>query len=233
MQAGVAAGFDRCYNVYMSNVSVKYGYLICALAGYLLGSVNFAYIIGKWKGRDIRRAGSHNAGATNLFIVVGFKPGLIAAIGDILKAVMAVGFAEVLFPEFELAGAVAGASCLVGHAWPFWMGFRGGKGFASYLGIILAFSGLGTFFGTILWAAIVLLVGDKMVLATVSVMTLYPMFMYRNGFAIGAVVIMAISSGLMIFRHRANLKRLVKGEEFGLRQRRRRKAAGEKAEDDV
>ena len=206
---------------------------MCVLMGYLLGTFNTAYVIGRLNGRDIRRAGSHNAGATNLFIVVGLKQGLIAAVGDVMKAVAAVALAEYIFPELALAGVMAGAGCLVGHAWPFWMGFRDGKGFASYLGLILSLSGVGTFIGTIIWAAIVIIVGDKILFATLSVMVLYPLHMYRHGFESGAVAIMALSSMLMIFRHRTNIARLIRGEEMGLRQVRRRKAAGEKAEDDA
>ena len=215
------------------DLNANVGYLVCAIMGYLLGSFNTAYIVGRLNGRDIRRAGSHNAGATNLFIVVGFKQGLFAAICDALKAVLAVRLASWLFPQSIHGGVLAGACSLVGHAWPFWMGFRGGKGFASFLGIILATSGWGAFLGAIALAAIVIIVCDKMVFATMAVMVIYPLYMYRHGFPMVEVCIMAIAAVLMIMKHRVNLVRLIHGEELGLRQMRRRKKAGDKAEDDA
>lgn len=216
----------------LSSVNEKAGYIVCALIGYLLGCVNTAYIVGRLHGRDIRKAGSHNAGATNTVIVIGFKVGLIAAAGDIAKAVIAVALAGALFARLEFAGLLAGACCIFGHAFPFWMHFKGGKGFASYLGLILALSGWLGFFLAIGATAVITIVGDKLSVATISVMASYPVCMYLMGFDGRAILVVALVSGAMILKHRENIGRLVRGEEMGFRQYRARRASGEHAEDD-
>ena len=216
----------------LSSVNEKGGYFLCALIGYLLGCVNTAYIVGRLCGRDIRRAGSHNAGATNTAIVIGFKAGLVAAAGDIAKAAISVALADALFPQLQFGGLLAGASCIFGHAFPFWMGFHGGKGFASYLGLILALSGWLGFFLAVGATALITIVGDRISVATISVMASYPVCMYFLGFDGFSILIVAVPSAAMILKHRENIARILRGEEMGLKQFRARKASGEQAEDD-
>ncbi len=213
-------------------IEEKAPYIICAVMGYLIGCLNAGYIIGQLHGRDIRKAGSHNAGATNTLIVIGLKAGLFVAAFDILKAVFAVSLARMLFGSFEFGPELAGACCIFGHAYPFWMGFRGGKGFASYLGLILASSGWLAFFGAVGATAAITLVGDKIAVATISIMVIYPVAMHFTGFSGASVCVVALASAAMIFRHRENIGRLLRGEEMGLRQFRARKRMGEVATDD-
>lgn len=200
--------------------------------GYLLGCLNAGYIVGRLHGRDIRKAGSHNAGATNALIVIGLKAGLLVAAFDIAKAAVAVSLARALFGSLEFAGALAGACCVFGHAYPFWMGFHGGKGFASYLGLILASSGWFAFLTAVGATAVITLVGDKIAVATIAIMTVYPVAMHFTGFSGASVFVVGLASIAMIFRHRENIARLLRGEEIGLRQFRARKRAGEVAADD-
>ena len=164
--------------------------------------------------------------------MIGIKAGLIAAAGDIAKAVIAVALADQLFRRLEFAGLLAGVCCIFGHAFPFWMGFHGGKGFASYLGLILALSGWQGFILAVGAAAVIAIVGDKMAVATISVMATYPICMYVEGFDGRATFIVSVASAAMILKHRENIVRLVRGEEMGFRQFRARRAAGERAEDD-
>lgn len=214
------------------DVGEKTAYVICAVMGYLIGCLNAGYIVGRLHGRDIRRAGSHNAGATNTLIVVGLRAGLFVAAFDILKAVVAVSLARALFGPVEFAGELAGACCVLGHAYPFWMGFHGGKGFASYLGLILASSGWFAFFAAIGATALITIVGDKIAVATIAVMAIYPICMHFTGFSGASVLVVGLASVAMILRHRENIARLLRGEELGLRQFRARKRAGEVARDD-
>ncbi len=213
-------------------VGVKTAYILCAVMGYLIGCLNAAYIVGRFHGRDIRKAGSHNAGATNALIVIGLKAGLFVAAFDIAKAAVAVLLARALFGAYEFAGELAGVCCVFGHAYPFWMGFHGGKGFASYLGLILASSGWFAFFAALGATAVITLVGDKIAVATISVMAVYPIAMHFMGFSGASVLVVGLASAVMIFRHRENIARLLRGEEMGLRQFRARKRAGEVATDD-
>lgn len=111
--------------------------------GYFLGCINFSYILSKFKGFDIRKYGSGNAGASNVMIVIGRKAGFFVALFDIIKAVIAVTMARCIFPEavvddINYASVVAGASSIIGHIAPFYMKFSGGKGLATLGGTILA-----------------------------------------------------------------------------------------------
>ena len=113
-------------------------YLVAILGGYLLGCSNMALYLGKAKGVDLRAGGSGNLGASNATILMGWRAGVLTAVHDAGKALLAVVLARLVFPDAAFAGAAAGVACVLGHIFPFYMGFRGGKGFASYIGMILA-----------------------------------------------------------------------------------------------
>ena len=110
-------------------------YIPVVLLGYLLGCSNLAWFLAKARGVDIRGKGSGNPGASNAMILMGWKSGILVALHDIGKAALAVFLAQRLFPTLPLAGEAAGAACVLGHLYPFYLRFRGGKGFASYLGM--------------------------------------------------------------------------------------------------
>ena len=109
------------------------GYLVCALIGYLIGTINPSYIYGKIRGFDIRRRGSGNAGASNATTVLGKKVGVVCALCDILKAVLAYKLVQMLFPALPIAGMLSGIACVAGHIFPFWMGFKGGTALCDQL----------------------------------------------------------------------------------------------------
>ena len=109
-------------------------YLLTILGGYLLGCSNMALYLSVIKKVDIRAGGSGNLGASNAVILMGWGAGVLTAVHDIGKAILAVIAARMIFPELEHIGAVAGVSCVLGHIYPFYLKFKGGKGFASYLG---------------------------------------------------------------------------------------------------
>lgn len=110
------------------------GYVIVILAAYLLGCSNMAVYLAKLKNVDLTK-GSGNPGTSNATILMGWNAGVIVGIHDIGKAALAVILAELIFPDLKYVGAAAGVACILGHIFPFYMGFRGGKGFASYLGM--------------------------------------------------------------------------------------------------
>ncbi len=114
-------------------------YFFCLLIGYLVGSVNPAYILAKLRGFDIREKGSKNAGASNALIVLGKMWGILCALLDIAKAYLAILLCETLFPDFAFAFAITGTSCILGHIFPFYMKFKGGKGTACLGGMVLYF----------------------------------------------------------------------------------------------
>ena len=115
-------------------------YALCMLLGYVLGCVRPSYLIGRLKGYDVRRSGSGNAGASNTVIMAGKSLGFVVALLDILKAAAAWWIAAALFPERELAGQAAGVCALLGHMFPAYLHFRGGRGLACLGGLALACS---------------------------------------------------------------------------------------------
>ena len=98
------------------------------MIGYFIGAVNPSYIIAKIRGFDIRDKGSHNAGASNAVILLGKTIGVLCALLDIAKTVFAIWLAQKLMPEFTWGYAVTGVACALGHIFPFYMKFKGGKG---------------------------------------------------------------------------------------------------------
>lgn len=114
------------------------GYIFSVILGYLLGCSSMAFYIGLVKKKDIRTAGSGNLGASNATVLFGWGAGVLVGLHDILKAVLAVVLARWLFPGLTYAGAAAGIACVIGHIFPFYLKFRGGKGLASYFGMTLA-----------------------------------------------------------------------------------------------
>ena len=112
-------------------------YLLCGCIGYGLGCLNPAYFISKYKHQDIRYTGTGNLGTTNTFINFGKAWGFFVLLFDMLKAVAAVKISALLFPELMLARIGAGCMAVLGHISPFYTGFRGGKGIASFAGFVL------------------------------------------------------------------------------------------------
>ena len=113
-------------------------YLIVILLSYLIGSSSMSFYIAKLKGVAITSKGSKNLGASNAMILMGWKAGIIVAIHDIFKAFLAVYIARRIAPELPFIGAIAGVSAVYGHIFPFYLKFKGGKGFASFIGMTLA-----------------------------------------------------------------------------------------------
>ena len=114
--------------------------LACMTIGYFIGTINPAFLFSKMKGFDVRERGSGNAGATNAFLTIGKICGMLCALLDILKAFLAFKICKILFPAVQYAGILAGSVCVLGHIFPVWMGFRGGKGLACLGGLVLAYN---------------------------------------------------------------------------------------------
>ncbi len=192
-------------------------YLICIGIGYMLGTFNLAFWLARLKGFDIRTRGSNNPGASNATITMGWKIGILVGVCDIAKAAVAVLLAKNLFPEIEQAGVIAGVSCVLGHMFPFYLAFRGGKGFASYMGMILV---LNWRFFLIIGIAIILItiITDYIALATLTTVVSFPIFMFFSSIGWVIAIIAAVASVFVILKHIQNFRRILKGEEIGLRK---------------
>lgn len=191
-------------------------YILIILISYFLGSSSMSYYIAKWKGIDIQNKGSKNLGASNAMIVLGWKSGILVGIHDIAKSALAVILANAIFPHLQYAGAIAGISSVLGHIFPFYLKFKGGKGFASYLGMTLA---LNWKLGLIICVVIVLatLITDYIVVGTTLTITIVPTVLGIITKSFILSIILLIGTLVIIYKHRMNYVRIVKGTEIGFR----------------
>lgn len=202
--------------------------VLCLAIGYLFGLFQTAYIYGKLHGIDIRQHGSGNAGTTNTLRVLGTKAGLIVFAGDVLKCVLAVVICSVLFEEkypemIYLWKMYAAAGAILGHNFPFYLNFKGGKGIAATAGLLLSFHpaflavGMIMFFGTFLTTHYVSL-GSLLVYAAFMIQIVVSGQMGLFGAMTQGTLwelygIAAFLTVMAYYKHRENIKRLLKREE--------------------
>lgn len=192
------------------------GIILCAVVPYLLGSLNFGLIISKIRYRDdVRTHGSGNAGMTNMLRTYGKSAAVLTLLGDILKAVVSALFGLLLMPGDGFA-YIAGIACMLGHAFPIYFGFKGGKGVAVALGTMLVLNPFAC--GICLLAWIVIVSITKYVsLSSMTAAVLFPLinyflpcwFMPHLMQTIPSVIVAV----LIVWLHRENIVRLAKGTE--------------------
>ena len=191
-------------------------YIIIALISYFLGNISTSYIVGKKMAKvDIRTQGSGNAGATNVLRTLGKKAAIITFIGDILKGSVAVLIGRYLANRYgldPLSGAYVGAIFVVlGHNWPAFLGFRGGKGVATSFGTMLALYPIHSLI--CLAIAILIMYRSKFVsLGSILGVVCFPVLMFVVG-NYNASIVGFILSAAVVFTHRENIKRLKNGTE--------------------
>lgn len=206
--------------------------IVCLLIGYVFGLFQTAYILGRLNGIDIREHGSGNSGTTNMLRTKGLKAGLTTLLCDMLKCVLAVVFVSFLFgssyPDIlPVLKLYAAAGVILGHDFPFYLGFKGGKGIAATAGFILAMGplyvlvGLIVFFGVFLTTHYVSL-GSLLIYVALIIQTV---IMGQNGcfnteqVTVGQNVlnemycIVFLLGVLAFYLHRENIKRLIAGNE--------------------
>ena len=191
-------------------------FLLACFVGYFIGSSNMAYYLGKLKGVNLREGGSGNLGASNAMILLGKRAALLTAAHDILKTVIAIWLVKQLFPENALVYFAAGTASVLGHIFPFYLKFRGGKGFASFLGMILALNWR-FFFAMIVAVVIITLLSDYIVLGTFTVISAYPLYLLFSGMFSAACIVL-VGTTCIFWKHRENIVRLKCGKEIGLRR---------------
>lgn len=201
--------------------------LSCALFGYLVGSINLSYLLSKRKGYDIREHGSGNAGASNVLITMGKKAGVLVAVVDILKAYIVVKAAIAFFPGLALSGAIAATSVILGHIFPFYMGFRGGKGLATLGGSILALD-VRLFFVLLLFALFIAFVTDYICFVPITCSVIFPAVYGITQRSVPTAIILYISTVFILYRHIGNIKRIRAGKELHLSFLWNRKAEAER-----
>lgn len=190
-------------------------YLLCAIVGYMVGTFNPSYLLAIIKGFDIRHRGSGNAGASNALILLGKKAGALCAFLDIFKAFFVVLAMKNIFHEFPLAFAITATACVLGHIFPFYMKFKGGKGLACLCGIILCFDWR-YFLIALTVAVIVALTTRYICFVPITAAILFPISYGIMRQDVWGMIILFVSSVFVLLRHMENLVRIRKGTEMRL-----------------
>lgn len=202
--------------------------IISVAIGYVFGLFQTGYFYGKSKGIDIRTQGSGNAGTTNSLRVLGAKAGVITFAGDLFKAIIAVCIVRLIFKDIEpdyvkLYELYAGFGAVLGHNFPFYLKFKGGKGIACSSGVILALCPW--WFSAICLAAFIIIVVTtryvslgsivimSMFLIGVLLFNYYGLIGVQQVCAVEFDIVTACFTGMAIWRHRANIVRLLHGNE--------------------
>jgi acyl phosphate:glycerol-3-phosphate acyltransferase len=186
--------------------------LLAMIAAYLIGAIPSGVVLTRLAGsEDIRKAGSGNIGATNVYRVAGRKLGLLTLIGDVLKGVLPVLAAQWLHFSDGQVGLIA-AAAFTGHCFPVYLGFKGGKGVATALGIFLVISplaalGAAAVFGLLVWKWRYISLGSICAAAAMPVLVF---FINRSLPLVAATLFI---SAVVIYRHQQNISRLLAGSE--------------------
>lgn len=191
-------------------------YILVILMGYLLGCSHMAYYLAKLQNVDLRAGGSGNLGGSNVTMLMGWKAGILTTIYDVAKAMIAVWLARALFPQVPHAEAVAGVAAVLGHIFPFYLKFKGGKGFASYVGMILMMNWKFAV-AIIILVVLVTVIMDYIVLGTTLTVVSSPIYFGLTSGSWLLAAILCIATAVIIYKHRMNYVRIWNGTEFGLR----------------
>lgn len=193
-------------------------YILILAASYLLGSIPFGLLVAKWWAKvDVREHGSGNIGMTNVLRTAGYLCAFLTLVGDMGK-----GIAAVLLGRYFIGDAtftlIAGILAVIGHNWPIFLRFKGGKGVATIAGVLIAFHPSVAAVLAAIWL-IVLVFSRYISLASIVVAVCLPiaLFIFRAKWI--EVILAILVAGVTIFRHRSNIDRLRKGTEFRFGQK--------------
>ena len=187
--------------------------LLAIIIGYLLGNINASYLLGKiFKGIDIREQGTSNAGAANAVVVMGWKLGAATFLIDALKAAVAMWIVKYINNGNTDLSVLAGVMAMFGHIYPVFMKFKGGKGIASILGMMV---GLNGFIALVLFITIVLgaVITNYLVIGELFILILFPIAVYLFGYSNFAIALIIFACLLSTYKLRENFSRTFKGTE--------------------
>jgi glycerol-3-phosphate acyltransferase PlsY len=196
------------------------GLLIKIALSYMLGSVSGSMLMGSLRKVDIRQSGSGNAGGTNAFRTQGFRFALVVVLIDIGKGLLATW----LFPQFELGELDFGVSfetqmlscgiaVVVGHCYPLWHGFRGGKGAATAVGALMVIQAMALIPMIVVWLIVLVLTGWVGLATMLAGVSLIPAVLLLDGSGVQLLFAIALAA-FMIFSHRSNIRNMLNGTEY-------------------
>ena len=190
-------------------------HILLPVIGYLLGSIPFGLVIGKMVGADVRKKGSQNIGATNVSRVLGKKLGFLTLVCDCFKSIVPMVIAAQVLPESdakEMIVAATGVMAVVGHMFPLYLKFIGGKGVATGLGVFLYLSPVAIGISLLVFIASVALSGFVSV-GSLLASGLIPLWLYLLGASKTTIIAASFVALLIWFKHHENIGRLIRGEE--------------------
>ena len=182
--------------------------------GYLLGSVPFGLLYGRLAGIDVRQQGSRNIGATNVNRLLGKKLGLLTLASDLLKGLVPMLIASRFLntPDAALWVMLTGLAAFIGHCWPLYLKFSGGKGVATALGIFLYLTPLPALVAILIFICVVWLSGFVS-LGSISAAASLPMAISLSGGNLELLIVSGVVAFLIVIKHHENISRLLKGTE--------------------
>jgi glycerol-3-phosphate acyltransferase PlsY len=188
------------------------------VGAYLIGAIPIGYLVARWRGGiDLRGAGSGNIGATNVLRTLGAVPAVATLLGDVLKGWAAVSAARLLDPA-PTSIAIAAVLAIAGNCWPVFLRFRGGKGVATGFGAFLALAWAAALPALVVWLAVV--ASFRYVsLASIMACLWLPLGVFVLGYPRACVGAAIAGVAIIIFRHRDNVGRLLRGDERRLGER--------------
>ncbi len=196
---------------------MSYKLIIVSILSYILGNISTSYFFAKiFADIDIRKYGSGNAGATNALRTLGKKAGAAVLIGDILKGIIAVLIGKIIAGE---DGQIfAGLFVVIGHNWPVFLSFKGGKGIATTIGVMI---GINPYIvaGIVPIGILIIIITRYVSLASISGMIIFPIVMLYTKQSIKLVLFSFILSIMAMFRHRNNIRKLLEGTESKIGQK--------------
>ena len=191
------------------------GAVLLVLFAYAFGSLLFGEMLAKLKGVDLRSAGSGNVGATNVSRVLGKKYGVLVFFLDMLKGFIPTALAVSLYSVDSWVVFFVGVASVLGHTFSVFSGFSGGKGVATAFGVLVAISLKTAVFVLLIWAVVLRWKGYVSLASIVSV-SVTPLIMLVFGFPASSVFTAVLVAGVVVFKHKPNIERLLRGEELKL-----------------
>lgn len=191
--------------------------LICLSLGYLFGMLSPSALLSKLKRVNMREKGTGNLGASNTLLVLGRGYGVLVMVIDIFKSFLAGKIAQLMFPGFVIAGFLAGLGAVIGHVYPFYLHFKGGKGLACFGGMICFYNPwLLLFYLT--GGVVLMILANRSIFLPVFISITFPLIVLMETHEWGLFTVAVITSILIIWIHRKNFGRVKRGEEAPMRE---------------
>lgn len=197
--------------------------ILILIGAYFLGSLPFGLWVGKiWAGVDVREHGSGNIGVSNVLRTIGTGAAIVVLFFDAGKGLVPVLIARQVLTNNETLWFVAGIVAIVGHTWPIFLNFKGGRGVATACGVLLGLSWQVLVILLSIWLA-TLVISRYISLASILAAVALPISMFIFRFPLNSILLALLLSVLVIYRHRPNIQRLLAGTEYQIGERARKR----------